>query len=387
MIGKEYPAERKRVMDEQTGRPVWQLTAGDSNNYHFYFTDNSFTLGDQEIYFLSDRASNKPEVYNLFKMDLATGKMWQLTDEKNGIKPSGHTKTPDSEIVVYVTGNVIKKLHTQTMTTSVIYEETNGVHLGHPFIAPNKKYIGVARNENPGLYHGENYNGFKEQMFAIKKGWITIIYLDGSQAVTIHESPHWLGHFQFSPADSTLAMFCHEGPWHLVNQRIWLLDLVSRRVVPCFRQEEDDCVGHEFWTGDGKIFFDNRRRGHDGTITSHKSQAILQEIQSGQPPYIGLADCNGQVLNTTPMPYYCNHYHANQDNTVLVGDQAEDLVLIQLQDGIAKIKTLCAHNTSWRTQQSHCHPTFSWDNEKILFVSDRDGTNHLYMLEAQDGNL
>lgn len=385
MIGKEYSPEKKKLIDEKTGKTVWQLTDGDCNNYHFYFTDNSFTLGDREIYFMSDRASHTPEVYNLFRMDLDTGSIQQLTDEKDGITPTGHTKTPDSEIVVYVTGNKIKKLNTKTMTTTVIYEETTGAQLGHPFIAPNKKYIGLAINENPGIYRGANYRGFKEQMYAIKKGWITLVYLDGSKAVTVHESSHWLGHFQFAPDDSTLAMFCHEGPWNLVHQRIWLLDLINRDAVPCYRQNQDDCVGHEFWTNDGKIFFDNRRKGHDGTITSDKTQATTVEPEAGQIPYIGLADSKGNVLDTIDMPYYCNHYHATNDNKLLIGDQVEDLVLIHLDGDSAKLETLCSHNTSWRTQQSHCHPTFSWNNEKILFASDREGKIHLYLVEQQDG--
>jgi oligogalacturonide lyase len=383
MIGKEYPSEKQQIIDSKTGNRVWQLTSGGSNNYQFYFTDNSFTLGDKEIYFLSDRASRIPEIYNLFKMDLTTGIICQMTDEPEGITPTGHTKTPDSEIAVYVTGNKIKKLDTRRCTSTVIYEEKPGIQLGHPHIAPNKKYLGLARNENPGLYRGPNYQGFKEQMYAVKRGWISLVYLDGFKAVEVLEDTHWLGHFQFSPLDSTLAMFCHEGPWHLVHQRIWLLDTKTRTVVPCFRQEEDDSVGHEFWTDDGKIFFDNRRKGHDGTITSAKTEAVVQHIESGQTPYVGLADNSGAVINTIPMPYYCNHYHATSDNTLLVGDQVEDLVLINLKGQKPEITTLCTHGTSWYTQQSHCHPTFSWGNQKILYTSDKDGKCNLYLIERQ----
>jgi oligogalacturonide lyase len=385
MIGKEYPAEKKMTVDEKTGKAVWQLTAGESNNYHFYFTDNSFTMEKREIYFMSDRASRIPEIYNLYRMDLETGVICQLTDEKAGIMPGGHTKTPDSEFVIYVTGNKIKKLDTTTLKSTDIFEEETGIQLGHPFISPNKKVIGFARNEDPGLYRGGNYKGFKEQMYAVKRGWITLVDLDSTKATNIHEDTHWLGHFQFAPHDSSIAMFCHEGPWNLVHQRIWLLDIMNRTVIPCFRQAEDDCVGHEFWTNDGKIFFDNRRKGHDGTITSDKKQAIINYPEFGQIPYIGMADRNGEVIKNIPMPYYCNHYHATNDNMLLIGDQTDDLVLISLQDDKAQLKTLCTHHTSWYMQQSHCHPTFSWDNQQILFTSDRSGKCNLYMVEQENG--
>ena len=379
-----YPSEKRMYVDEKTGRRVWQLTSGPSHNYHLYFTDNSFTVGDKEIYFLSDRGSRAPQLYNFFKMDLESGLITQITDEPEGIAPSCHTKSPDSELLVYVTGNVIKAMNTQTGESRVIYEETGDIHLGHPFIAPNKKYIGLARNERVPIARGANYSGFKETMYATKKGWITLVDLDGSRSVDVFEDTHWLGHFQFAPDDSTLAMFCHEGPWHLVHQRIWLLDLVSRTVTPCFRQGADDCVGHEFWTRDGKIFFDNRRKGHDGTITSSKTQLIQHSPDPEQMPYIGLADKNGETLATIDMPFYCNHYHANNDNTLLVGDEVEDLVLIHLDGGQARIETLCTHQTSWYTQQTHCHPTFSWDSKKILFTSDRDGTCQLYLVHLDE---
>lgn len=385
MVGKEYSSEKKDFIDEKTGRRVWQLTSGQSNNFHFYFTDNSFTLGDQEIYFLSDRASVQPKIYNLFRMDLGSGKIVQLTDEALGIE--AQTKSPDSDVVIYVTDNKIKKLDTRNLVSTVIYEEKKDVMLGHPHISPNKQYIGMARNERINIYRGANYHGFREQMFATKKGWITLAAIDGSKITDVFSDTHWLGHFQFSPQKTTLAMFCHEGPWNLVEQRIWLLDIIDRSVVPCCRQEQDDSIGHEFWTRDGLIFFDNRRKGHDGTITSDRTQATVEhtEPDESQTPYIGLADEKGEVLKTIPMPYYCNHYHADNDNTLLVGDQVDDLVLIDLRNEQTKLHTLCNHQTSWYTQHTHCHPTFSWNSEKILYTSDKGGACNLYLIEQQDG--
>lgn len=382
MIGKEFPSEIKKYIDEKTGNVVKQLTSNGSNNFHFYFTDNSFCKGDQDIYFLSDRSSERPAVYNLFKMNLETGGILQLTDEPEGITPSFHTKTPEGDIVVYVTGRLLKKIEISTLKTTVLYEEKPGIELGHPHISADKRYIGMARNEFVPIERGANYRGFKETMYATKKGWITLISMDGKEVFDVFQDTHWLGHFQFSPINSSLATFCHEGPWNLVHQRIWLLDIRSRSPQPLFRQGEDDCIGHEFWTNDGKIFFDNRRKGHDGTITVYKTQATIQNSNtSGQIPFVGLANEEGKIIRQIDLPFYCNHYHSNNDNTLLVGDEIEDLVLIDMSGEKATIKTLCSHHTSWNTHQTHCHPTFSWNNEKILFTSDREGTCNLYVIE------
>ena len=162
---------------------------------------------------------------------------------------------------------------------------------------------------------------------------------------------------------------------------MWLLDLISREVKPCFLQQETDCVGHEFWTRDGLIFFDNRGEGRDGTITSDKSQAIIEATGSGELPYVGLINRNNEMVRRIDMPYYCNHYHATADLRFLVGDTAEDLVLIDIGQDRPRIQTLCTHKTSWLTPQTHCHPTFGWNNRKILFESDREGRQNLYLLD------
>ena len=129
---------------------------------------------------------------------------------------------------------------------------------------------------------GPNYAGFKDRYYLVKDGRITLAYLDGSGWFDVFKDTHQVGHFQFCPDDSTLGTYCHEGPWNLVTQRIWLLDFVSREAKPCFRQDEQDSIGHEFWTQDGYIFFDDRGPGHDGTITSDRTQAVATDVP-GQP--------------------------------------------------------------------------------------------------------
>ncbi|HEY63856.1 MAG TPA: hypothetical protein G4O02_04740 [Caldilineae bacterium] len=378
----------REFKDEKTGRTIKQLTST-GNNVHLYFTENSFDAHKNEIIFRSDRASGEDRaphedpLYNIFRMDLDTGEIVQLTDEAESVHSV--TKTPDSRIVVYIVGNKIKKLDMETGETTVIYEEVGNYNLGAPSIAPNRRYIGFCRNEKVNVPSGPNYTGFKERYYLVKDGRITLAYLDGSGGFDVFKDTHQVGHFQFCPDDSTIAMYCHEGPWHLVTQRIWLLDLVAREARPCFRQGEQDSVGHEFWTQDGYIFFDDRGPGHDGTITSSRTQAVATEVpvkERTMIPFVGLADRNGNLVKRINMPYYCNHYHANPDHTLLVGDDVDDLVLIDISGDEARLEVLCTHKTSWHTQSSHCHPTWSWDGKRILYASDCSGRVNLYMIEV-----
>jgi oligogalacturonide lyase len=94
------------------------------NNVHLYFTENSFDANKNEIIFLSDRATGEDKApherphYNLFRMNLGSGLISQISDEPpetaGGESHAGPvqsvTKTPDSEIIVYKTGGKIRKL-------------------------------------------------------------------------------------------------------------------------------------------------------------------------------------------------------------------------------------------------------------------------------------
>ncbi|MBN2004503.1 MAG: PD40 domain-containing protein [Anaerolineae bacterium] len=393
MIGRTWPSEIREFKDEKTGRAVRQLTTT-GNNVHLYFTENSFDSRKNEIIFVSDRASGEDKAphetsqYNLFRMDLDTGVITQLSDEPVGAHHV--TKTPGSEIIVYVSGHQIKSLNPETGKATVLYTESGAFSMGAPSIACNRRYVAFARNERVDAPRGPNYTGFKESFYRIKDGRITLAYLDGSGAFDVFKDTHWLGHFQFCPDDGTLATFCHEGPWNLVTQRIWILDFVSREARPCYRQEEYDTIGHEFWTQSSAgipslIFFDDRGPGHDGTITSSRTQAVATTTavnENAMIPFVAFADRNGALIRRVDMPFYCNHYHANPDNTLLVGDDVDDLVLIDISTETAQLSTLCHHKTSWHTQSSHCHPTWSWDGSRILYASDYGGKVNLYLVDG-----
>jgi oligogalacturonide lyase len=78
----------------------------------------------------------------------------------------------------------------------------------------------------------------------------------GDIKILLH-STDWVNHLLFSPADPTLLMYCHEGPWHKVD-RIWMIHtdgthntLIHKRTMV------NEIAGHEFWGLDGEtIWYD-----------------------------------------------------------------------------------------------------------------------------------
>jgi oligogalacturonide lyase len=101
-------------------------------------------------------------------------------------------------------------------------------------------------------------NQFFDRIFAAhaRHALFTVALSTGALR-TVHEEQTWLGHVQFSPVDRALLMFCHEGPWHLVD-RIWTVDVVTGRVRKVHERTVDrEIAGHEFWSPDGRtIWYD-----------------------------------------------------------------------------------------------------------------------------------
>jgi oligogalacturonide lyase len=166
MLGQTWKSEFREFKDEKTGRTIRQLTQ-QGNNYHIYFTENSFFKDSNQIVFRSDRASgedktpHKNPAYNLFSMDLDSGEICQLTKEVTRI--GGVTKTVEGNLIVYVTGNKVRQLDMESREITAIYEETGSYNLGSPSISKNRQYIAFCRNEHVQAKSGPNYSGFADR--------------------------------------------------------------------------------------------------------------------------------------------------------------------------------------------------------------------------------
>ncbi|MBE6965934.1 MAG: hypothetical protein E7441_07885 [Ruminococcaceae bacterium] len=390
-IGKQFPSEMETYTDRKSGRKIKKLTSS-GENYHFYFTENSFSADDSEIiYHHSDIPFNeKGASVNLFAMDLKTGVRTQLTDfapHFNYIRYCGTAKTLDGKVIIFVADGDLYRLDRAGGNFTRMYKTPEGFEITAMSVSHDGKYTAISVSENP-VFEREisnaNYDGFVERFYAIKRGHIIMIDMESGEAQTIVRDTHWAGHIQFAPDTSEYLTYCHEGPWNRGQQRIWMVNTITRDVYPVFRQGEDDSVGHEFWTRDGLVFFDNRGPGHDGTITVDKTQAtVFEEDGKNAIPTVGFADKSGKVIRSLELPYYCNHYHANSDNTLLVADAVSDLLLIDISKDKPSFEVLCEHNTSWLYQNTHCHPTWGWTDKKILFASDceKQGCSQLYLIE------
>ncbi|HWA09750.1 MAG TPA: oligogalacturonate lyase family protein [Opitutaceae bacterium] len=118
----------------------------------------------------------------------------------------------------------------------------------------------------------------------------------------------WLNHLQFSPADPTRLLYCHEGPWEVVD-RIWTIrtdgsenTLVHRRTMGM------EATGHEFWSFDGKtVYYDlHRPWGRVIDLASYN-------VETGE-----------RIWYDLPISEWSIHYNATRDNTLFCGDGSDN---------------------------------------------------------------
>lgn len=178
------------------------------------------------LYYTSD---NDRAIYATNLLDLKTRKVADMPD---GVACSGGLTVNADETVVVGTGTLTKEHEGDKVLTT----------------PPNQ-----------GSTFGDTFNRHDTNLLVaadIKTGKVT----------ELHRINTWLGHVQFSPTDSKLLMYCHEGPWDKVD-RIWTLRTGEggKPQLVLKRTEKNEIAGHEFWSTDGStIWYDHNYRNTPG---------------------------------------------------------------------------------------------------------------------------
>lgn len=82
---------------------------------------------------------------------------------------------------------------------------------------------------------------------------VVTVNMKTGEVKTLLRGTDWYNHFQFSPTDPTLLMFCHEGPWHKVD-RTWLIRTDGTPPVKVHpRTMLMEIGGHEWFGADGHM--------------------------------------------------------------------------------------------------------------------------------------
>jgi oligogalacturonide lyase len=134
---------------------------------------------------------------------------------------------------------------------------------------------------------------------------------------TFNSSTEWLNHVQFSPTDPNLILFCHEGPWQLVD-RIWTIhtDGTGLQLIHS-RTMQMEIAGHEFFSPDGKyIWYDLQTpKGEDFWLAGY-------EIATGKRVWYHMQRNEWSI-----------HFNVTRDGTLFAGDGGDSGQVAHAPDG------------------------------------------------------
>jgi oligogalacturonide lyase len=211
---------------------------------------------------------------------------------------------------------------------------------------------------------------------------------------TLLRGTDWYNHFQFSPTDPTLLMFCHEGPWHKVD-RTWTIRTDGSGLTKVHpRTMLMEIEGHEWFGRDGQwIWYDLQTPrsqvfwvgGYD-TKTGERVWYNLQRSEwsvhynvspdgklfagDGGGPTSVAAPGNGQWI-------YLFRPEMVQDRTDGELPNGKDLV----RPGVFRAEKLV--NLSKHNYKLEPNVTFTPDMKWIVFRSNMFGPTHVFAVELE----
>lgn len=360
--GDRFPDEHKVFSSPESGVEVVQLTSDPAQDTHLYFTNNGFVPKDNGLLFASTRGGK----WNLFYMNLASYEFVQLTDGRK-IAGANAVVSPSRMEAFYRDGNQIRAVHLQTLADRLVTETPQGFGVSALSITADGQTLAFGLSEDIPLSTKTDkiYSEFDERFDKKPLSMLFTGKADGTGWHTVARQQKWISHTLVNPQNANEILYCHEGRWEKVEQRLWLVnsdDSNNRKLRP--EETPELRIGHEFWFDDGI------RVGYQSSLP-------------GKEKKIGIANVRTGEFREYPLAYSDGHVYATQDEKRVVGDGSEKdpyLNLYELKDGKYTAQRLFRHGSSFAKQYWHPHPRFTPDEKSVLFTSNREGNGDMYLI-------
>jgi len=384
-VGRTYAPEWRDYQDLLTGRRVRQLTDSPAEDYHLYFYNPSVTPDGKYLVFISERTG----VSNLFRLELQSGAIEQLTDAK----PVRAEYWPFTEAVTGV-GSCLPAIanHGQEVFyfegTDLFAVEIENFKRRHVLSVASDRRASMLQanpsgdtlvfatwdeelflNRSRRAYAGEK---FPDERF-FQETTSTIVRVDAvtskAEEVLCKED-FWINHVHVNPKNRDLILFCHE--YSPSPDRMWLLDVASQKCAPIPGQGTDEWYEHEFWSQDGQRICFHGGSSRDNTHgfcgwCSHDGTEYTKAFHS-----------------TLGRAYA--HYNLHPDGQTMVTDgeaRPGCISKVHLRDGKQVFELICRHDsyTFGDDQRCHPHPSFTPDGRGVIFTSNRTGSSNVYLTD------
>ncbi|MGD2173946.1 MAG: oligogalacturonate lyase family protein [Candidatus Brocadiaceae bacterium] len=363
--GRKWPAECQDYGDPLSGAHVRQLTDYMGHSYHLYFTNPGWWDEGRRLLFGSDRENRS----NLFSLELQTSEITQLTDFDRRGRFQATCLNPTRDEAYFWHGPELMALDLRSLELRELWTRPEGFRPSMINCTADGEYVCAGIYEDMSdrfpMDLSRGYVGFYDNWEAHPLSRIYRVATDGRGAESIWEEETWIGHVNTSPTRAELLTFCHEGPWHLVDNRIWGMDMSRGEVWKLRPREKEESVGHEYWFADGV------RIGYHGRWDEERK-------------FFGHVNYDGTGRVEVAFPHETGHIHSN-DEALVVGDASPVVRIWRWNgEGYDGPRILCEHRSSFHIQKVHVHPRFTPDGSQVLFTSDRRGYGNVYLVDVPE---
>jgi oligogalacturonide lyase len=389
-VGAAFAPEWRDYHDPLTGRRVRQLTDSQAEDYHLYFYNPSVTPDGKYLIFNSERTG----VSNLFRLDLQSGEIVQLTDAR----PVRAEYWPFTEVIKGV-GACLAALGNHGQ--EVFYFEGTDLFAVQIESLKQRQLLSLPSDRRPSMlqanasgetlvfatwdealfmersqraYAGEKFPDeqfFQETISTIMR----VEAVSGQAEEVLCMEKFWINHVHVNPHDRDLVLFCHE--YSELPDRMWLLDIANQKCQPIPGQGADEWYQHEFWSHDGQ------RVCFHGGLVKDNTQGFCGWCSPEGTGYT-------KAYHSTSGRAYA-HYNLHPDGQTMVTDgeaRPGCISKVHLRDGKQVFEVLCRHDsyTFGDDQRCHPHPSFTPDGKRVIFTSNRTGSSNIYLTDW-DGEL
>jgi oligogalacturonide lyase len=352
--------------DRATGAQVWQVTEGPAINHPTYFLQSSFFPGGREMFFTSYRTGSA----QLFEasldsaLDLITAR--QITGGE-GIHPFSAALHPDGETLVFTRGGGLWAIHRHTRVERSITNHP-GAQLGECSISRDGEWLTAAFKSDTqcGLIAGR-FDG---------SGWHAIPY------------PRTVIHPQFHPLEPEWIEFAGDPAPRMHRVRR------DGSGLECLYQHgNDEFLVHETFLGStGDLVFTVWPRAlRRMDWTTRETRTIVEynawHIAPDRRGQRVLCDTNHpdeglQIVDavTGARRQLCLSESSNQGTQWRHSRYATAEDFAQARNTLSWMEN--AADTVYGPQWSHPHPSWSTDETKVAFASDRSGTAQVYVVKV-----
>jgi oligogalacturonide lyase len=320
-FGAEEPP--KEWIDPATGHRVIRLSR-EPGTESLYFHQNAFTATGDKMVVVAPGGISTINLKTR-EIDLVVPGVARSTNVSHGIivgrqsRQVYYVKRTDAGAVAFVT-------HLDTRVTreigkipgrggSLLAVNADETLLGGSFVETNPE---GTSNIAPQRGAGESKGSWMVKRFqaGVPMQLFTMSTRNG-EVKSFHHSTNWLNHVQMSPTDPAQMLFCHEGPWHLLD-RTWIIRTDGKGLKQIHpRTMLMEIGGHEFFSADGKtVWYDLQTpRGEDFWLAGY-------EIATGARTWYHLQRDEWSV-----------HYNISPDGSLFAGDGGHEGSVARARDG------------------------------------------------------